>query len=388
MASYFTWLDHRPQDSDRVREALRALDQPGTIDPLGFGSVRDAFSELLFPGLSTVMTRARYFLFVPWIYEQIGQGRSTRRGAAARARQLEIDLIYALLKGSESHRGIIGQNSRDNTKQLPSIIYWGGLRSLGIRQFDGTRTDYVATADAYHRRLALRWHPSLPEPPEGWLEEATLDMTAYEAEFLRDRILRSAPHTLFSALARDADSPIAEDLLWDHPLVHACHPSVRDQIEHARLFAIATWGAGLLYNLELDRLRVQDLATSDDLPSRFRDDLADWVLWMQELSEDLAKWDRDAMWATVGMANASVRSSRPFVDWWLDLVIFGDPAGIDTPEVRRSLRNREIAIKGTRSKLANRRAREQSQGSSGEGLMTFRWPIARTIITDIVEATS
>ncbi len=83
-----------------------------------------------------------------------------------------------------------------------------------------------------------------------------------------------------------------------------------------------------------------------------------------------------------------MKGARTFVDWWLDLVIHGTATDIDTPEVRRTLRNREIAIKGTRAKLANRRAREQSKGASGEGLMTFRWPTARTIITDIVEATS
>jgi hypothetical protein len=40
--------------------------------------VRDAFSEMLFPGLSTVQTRARYFLLVPWAYRRLDINRSHR----------------------------------------------------------------------------------------------------------------------------------------------------------------------------------------------------------------------------------------------------------------------------------------------------------------------
>lgn len=42
-----------------------------TRDELGVGSVRDAFADMLFPGTSTIMTRARYFLLVPWAYQRL-----------------------------------------------------------------------------------------------------------------------------------------------------------------------------------------------------------------------------------------------------------------------------------------------------------------------------
>jgi len=53
-------------------DVINAFSEKDTRDELGFGSVRDAFADTLFPGTSTIQTRARYFLFVPWIYE--GQG--------------------------------------------------------------------------------------------------------------------------------------------------------------------------------------------------------------------------------------------------------------------------------------------------------------------------
>jgi hypothetical protein len=46
-----------------------------TRDELGIGSVRDAFADMLFPGTSTIMTRARYFLLVPWTYQKLERQR-------------------------------------------------------------------------------------------------------------------------------------------------------------------------------------------------------------------------------------------------------------------------------------------------------------------------
>ena len=44
---------------------LRSLEEPETLDVLGLGAVRDAFSEMLSPGTSTIQARLRYFIFLP-----------------------------------------------------------------------------------------------------------------------------------------------------------------------------------------------------------------------------------------------------------------------------------------------------------------------------------
>src|SRR5437016_2751291 len=107
--STFTWLDHREDDAQRVREALAAFDEQGMVDPLGFGVVRDAFSEQLFPGISTVQTRARYFLLVPWVYRRLDDEGVPPSEGTTRARELEVALIEALLRGSTDPAGIIGR---------------------------------------------------------------------------------------------------------------------------------------------------------------------------------------------------------------------------------------------------------------------------------------
>ena len=58
MPSALTWLDVSAEQQRRVRDMIRLFEEPGTRDELGVGPVRDAFSELLFPGTSVIQTRA------------------------------------------------------------------------------------------------------------------------------------------------------------------------------------------------------------------------------------------------------------------------------------------------------------------------------------------
>ena len=68
MASSFTWLDYSENDRKIVLDILEAFKEHEARGELGIGVVRDAFSDMLFPGTSTIQTRAKYFLFVPWLF--------------------------------------------------------------------------------------------------------------------------------------------------------------------------------------------------------------------------------------------------------------------------------------------------------------------------------
>ena len=72
-----TWLDYSEADQRRAREIVAMFSQRESRDELGLGRIRDALSDTLFPGTSVLLTRARYFLFIPWLYREGG-----RRGYA------------------------------------------------------------------------------------------------------------------------------------------------------------------------------------------------------------------------------------------------------------------------------------------------------------------
>lgn len=313
-------------------------------------------------------------------------------------------LIEALLRGGDNQDGIIGRFARGATRQLPSFVYWGGLGRWGIRRFDGSRQDYVASLDARQRLRRSRsaidadetsitgidaWHPGLPSHPDVLLETALLELTFDEALFLQGRILDRAPATYVALLARDGRSDQWGDLPWDHPLAGSAPPSVRRHLHHASLFSLAAWGAGLIYNDELSRLLEQD--RSEPLDVGYADDLKVWATEMVDQGDGFANWDRRDFWRLIHEENPRMSASvRLLVDWWLDLAV-GLASGRGRPgedvvtarRIRDDLRKREAAIKGPRAKLANRRARERSPGAQGGVRLTFRWRQVSRVVGDI-----
>ena len=76
---------------------MALFEEKESRDELGLGPIRDSITDHLLPGTSTIQTRVRYMLFVPWIYMMLedmdgSPGRLTQaarnRGGSASARTL------------------------------------------------------------------------------------------------------------------------------------------------------------------------------------------------------------------------------------------------------------------------------------------------------------
>ena len=82
------WLDYSEADQRRAREIVALFSQRESRDELGLGRIRDALSDTLFPGTSVLLTRARYLLFVPWLFREgraaAPVARSSLRGSTGR----------------------------------------------------------------------------------------------------------------------------------------------------------------------------------------------------------------------------------------------------------------------------------------------------------------
>lgn len=138
MPSSIAWVDTTPAQHRAARELVALFSQPDTRDELGVGQVRDVLSNLMFPGITVLQTRARYYLFVPWCY-QVGARRSrrTHTTVADAAHAVERELIRTLLKTDDTS-GLIGGRVGDSVVNLPSAMFWVGLEKFGIvRQSTG-----------------------------------------------------------------------------------------------------------------------------------------------------------------------------------------------------------------------------------------------------------
>ena len=69
------WIDFSKEDRQKALDVINLLSEQGAVDELGIGIVRDAFANYFFPGTSTIQTRAKYFLIVPYVLREAVDGR-------------------------------------------------------------------------------------------------------------------------------------------------------------------------------------------------------------------------------------------------------------------------------------------------------------------------
>ncbi len=391
------WLDYSQADQRRAREIVAMFSQAESRDELGIGQIRDALSDTLFPGTSVLLTRARYLLFVPWLYRE--GARLGRHGPqlASWVDWHERRLIDALSNGGD-REGLIGRVAGAAIQNLPSTIYWNSLRRFAILRDDASPTQIVS-----HRPLARRsndatefvehsdsvWDPSMPNPPEDFFALSSCDftLTGDEATWLAERICQAAPDTLLQFLvAKGTRRHEVARFAWDDPEVKAAPEQIRDGVAQAERFAVVMHGAALLYNILLaEREEELGLSQYDGQREHFAGRLEQW---QNEIGRgDLNGWDLDRLWALVSMQGRPVSPiTRAFVTQWARLIRERHSrAFTDDSDARTLIRERELRQKGGQARLRNDRLMRQWGGASGSGRLNFRWPVVARLLNDIAE---
>ena len=391
MPSSLTWVDHDAQARERSLRVLALFNEKDTRDELGLGAIRDSFADQLFPGTSTIQTRLRYFLFIPWIYRKLEAARVPSSKFGVQARKLELALVAPLMAGDDQ-AGIFGKEAGGALKRLPSAVYWAGLASWGIRRFDLSQEQYHRSVDLLYRKrtrqvahlaegadggLTQTWHPRLPPPPQGFPEGLDFRLERHEADFLRDRIAMQHPGSLLAQLAlgrRRADVEFA----WAHPDLATFTAHIRDLLRHGRLFSEVMAGAAILYNLLLAEL-------DDDpngLVAEHRQGLAEWATGIDRTG--LEHWDLDRLWDLVlDKGHRITPATRRFVEAWVHAVHRAPDSLADERPIRDLVMHREMRLKKARSRFSNLKARRQWSGYAGMGRMTFRWQNAHRLLDDL-----
>jgi len=398
MPSHFSWIDFSEEDRQKMMDVVRLFSEREARDELGIGTVRDSFAEFFFPGTSTIQTRAKYFLLIPWIYRTLEEKRVPSARIAAAARRSETRLIYALLASGDTE-GVIGQEAKEGLQRLPSAIYWNGLRSWGILRYPGWRDQYHRELDSLYRRrrsalktddeepvdgnLLDTWHPGLPEAPRDFPQTASLELTPTEAQYLQERIMPSHPDSMLARLALWPE-PSDCDFPWEHPIVPSLTQALQTVLDHACNFSETIFGAALLYNLLLARA-----LPNEELVSRYESLIGGWVALIESREDELRRWfDEGGLWNCLALRQARIPpKTRSFVDGWLSLIL-GERAkvvSIASDQAAASLiRMREYMLKGNRARLHNRRALERWRGNAGAFRLDYRWSTVQTILNDII----
>jgi hypothetical protein len=410
--STFTWLDTSEQERRRILDMITLFRDKETRDELGIGAVRDAFADLFFPGTSTIQTRARYFLFIPWIYLNLEAKQIPSHAIAIKARTKEVELMHTLLK-SGSTDGLIGRLAKARLKRLPSAIYWQGVAAWGIRLFPGAQSVYHHSLDGFYKanrqikqlrhenqgddgdmgELQLRgrhnWRPGVKALcPVNFPTEATFDLTAEEADYLRECIVGSQSGSLLAFLITETNGMSRVAAPWQHPDWARLAPHLQDYLTHARYFSLLIHGAALLYNLMLAEQACRTLSVErQSQVDEYRQRLVKWVAEMDSFQVELARWDwQYHFWEIVSLGNPRVTwLTQQFINSWLVLAL-NDPAAVaDSRPARELIRQRERRLKGKLSRLDNTRSLELWNGAAGTGRLDYRWSVAQTLVFDILE---
>lgn len=394
MASSFSWVDFAEDDRRKMMEILHLFHDKEIREELGVGTVRDAFSDMMFPGTSTLNTRAKYMLFIPWIFLSLEKRHIKSDKIEEKSREYEISLIRALLNAGEDD-GVIGRVARDRLKILPSYMYWSGLGIWGIRRFEGSNYQYFQSLDSFyaHRKSIVKsddgeavsqpsnnWDPNIVAPPNDFPWSAKLDLSREEATYLHDRILARCKKSLLAFLVTTSD-PTDVRYAWIHPNWAEFSDEHKQIVQHARNFSDVMHGASLLYNLMLSEKR-----KNNDWIEKYTQRLVVWADNVGERFSEIAQWDLIDFWRIVYEQNQHINYlTRRFIDNWIGIVRDkGDvPELLKNEQARRLIYQRELRIKGNRSRLKNERMLEQWLGAAGENAMDFRWRVTQRLLKDI-----
>jgi hypothetical protein len=410
------WIDFSSTDRERVNGVLALLSEAGTLDELGIAKLRDAFSDSLFPGFSTIQTRAKYFVVVPQLfadYWALTPRERSRCTLEAYLKESEDKLAALLLQNHEADakeqkspfpNGIIGKErvGKGGTARRPSSVYWTGLRKLGLVSTELSIAEFCRSSGqpraagrllkdsvdmdnedddvVKHRRLV----DTVPGQSTTWREEIRIDLTPAEADFLYTKI-RLAPAIQDSIPAQLINQGLLDDgallaidsfktlseALWHRPQVsEACRTTARS----AARFSDALHGAHLRFNY-LIACNLEQTQRKAELNDQF-------AIWRATAKADDLFHERAVEEWTAPCVSQGVHlgfNTSRFIGAWREAMFADAP----TDRLDALVRDRAIGNKGNRSLL--RRSLKHDTDWVGIDTLQYRWPQARQILIDIKE---
>lgn len=211
------WIDFSPEHRDKVASVIELLKPEGRVDELGIGIIRNALSDVLFPGTSTIQTRAKYFLIVPRIFKDYQTKYEDKKAKPKlkdylRERENHYIRVLAEKYTDTDEQGVIGITMAGTSKsrelvRKPSSIYWTGLRLYKIIRTSLSLTEYISKHDRGDSIIELLeiteeekgddrdagyddiFGISLPDNNEKWNKDLSIELKYEEAGFLRDKII-------------------------------------------------------------------------------------------------------------------------------------------------------------------------------------------------------
>lgn len=396
------WIDFSKSERSKVMSVLDLLSQPGTLDELGIAPVRDGFADLFFPGTSTIQTRAKYFMIIPYILRDLELSDETNPHRLARDLSAkEKDCAARLISKGEDPDGIIGRRSLSQggwVKRPPSSIYWAGLRNYGIFMGNLSLAEYLwhiceqknqrKTLQKLGNRMGNRndreenpdkeqddWDAgglyqtrfwSVPTYEEDWAEHLELRLTADEGAYLKRQIITSHPESMMAFILKNQRRDILHCGSFENmgSLIQQFPERIQEDYQLARSFAEFLYVLRILYNVILSEGK-------NETANR---------LWLQKSSDlnAIAGIDIDAIIERLSLFRQAYLCR--FLRNAKDLMMRNDTEGL-----KEEIKRREQELKGARAKTTHPGEFGENEWYGG-GILDYRFGNGSRIMNDIFES--
>jgi len=397
------WIDFSTNDRDRVGSILDLLSPEGMVDELGIGTIRDALANQLFPGISTIQTRAKYFFIIPYILYDYQAAKPAQRKSKTPTKFLEdkeYEIMWALAEkyNYQEGNGVIGISKRKPYKivRRPSAIYWNGLYTYHFIDTKGFAAESFlsqtvnptmesllstiqqgddSTSDDSDAEFENLFRIKVP-PKLNWNENLTLDLHKEEAEFFQDRIISIAKNKLIAEL-------LLNDKLWEifiraenfmqfaqAAITLQISETLKDVLILAHDFSELIYGSHLAYNCQLHHKIFN---------SNYFDE--EWNKWLNDIHDNMLNYNNFDPDVLFSFATTTRGSTLIFIkDWWKHTQNnFSDFKKRDT-----LIAQQEAMVKGGKARLRWNKTDDVKENNwLGLKYFDYRFFQARTILKDI-----
>ena len=396
MGADFGWIDFSNEQRDKVFSVIELLNTGGTVDELGIGSVRDNIADWLFPGVSTIQTRPKYFIILTDIF--LGYLQRYQKGE-------KLPLLSTYLK-SEEHRimhllaknhsykdgdGVIGVTVAQTNGELArkaSSVYWNGLRTHKLIDTELSSTEYLIQndlsifnpdGDVMDDKHLIEEQFAIRAPLFSAIkEDIRMELSEEEANYLRDQFkdvtssLKQEHNLLSQLFTKERAEVIANAnnfqemanlLIADESL----HFETIQMLKIALLFDFIMHGAHIRYNIQLHK-------KSGEL--NFDDKWNDWLKELEVKREDVQALNFEYIFSEVSPRTAP--QTQQFMRLWKHEVLKEE---LDIKLLDELVYRQEIKKKRGKAKLAS----VNGEFTSWVGIQSlqYRFNNVKNIIKDI-----
>jgi hypothetical protein len=396
------WIDFSRSHRDKVGAALDLLTPEGMVDELGLGSLRDSMANQLFPGISTIQTRAKYFFLIPYILFEfqslINRGQARGKSASQYLEQREYEIMWQLADKYRGIRnsGVIGATKYKPQKivRRPSAIYWNGINLYKLLDSGGLSAEVLlrkATKGEFESLLSQIGNTDEPNddsdaehenifrlkvfPPENWNVNVNLDLSHEEAEFLYDNIVSIAKGKLISILLTDkkvwdlcnSSSAFMEFAETSHGYL-APHNKAEILLGHD--FSELMYGAHIAYNCILQQKAFGKAIYETT-----------WQEWVQNLPQNMLSYEGFDLDKLLSYSLNTRKSTVAFVKNWMKLAYHNSN---DISFRNALIEEQEFNVKRSKARLKyNKFDDVREEKWMGFSYLEYRFRNVRTIINDI-----